>query len=131
MFITHDHEKLISLLQDFSLIVEGKNDKKALDGLGIQDVFVIGGKSIEKFTNRLPKENKYIVLTDFDREGELKKQRIYRFFETNKIKFNHNLRIKFKEVFKVVKIEELIKISKIKEDVQYGKISSIYNKIFN
>jgi len=119
------------MLKDFSLIVEGEKDKKALNFMGFDEIFVISGKTIEKFTNDLPKNKKYIVLTDFDREGELKKQRIYRFFETNKIKFNPRLRVEFQKLFKVVKIEELMKISKIMEDVQYGKISSIYNKIFN
>ncbi|MCX8178528.1 MAG: toprim domain-containing protein [Candidatus Aenigmarchaeota archaeon] len=130
MFITHDHEKMISLLQEFSIIVEGKNDKSALEKLGIQKIYTISGKTIEKFTSELPKDE-YVILTDFDREGELKKQRIYRLVENNKIKYNPELRLKFKELFKVVKIEELNKISKIMEDVQNGKNSSIYNKILN
>jgi 5S rRNA maturation endonuclease (ribonuclease M5) len=131
MFITQDHEKLLDLLHGFSIIVEGKNDKKALEGLGLEDIYIISGKSLETFTAELPKSNKFIVLTDFDREGEYKKKRIYGFFENNKMKFNPRLRVEFKKLFQVVKIEELMKISKIKEDVQYGKISSIYNKVFN
>ncbi|MEM5777694.1 MAG: toprim domain-containing protein [Candidatus Aenigmatarchaeota archaeon] len=127
MFITHDHEKLISKLQGFSIIVEGKRDKKALEAFNIHDIIPISGKSIEKFTLEIPNNTEYVVLTDFDREGELKKQRIYRFFEAEKIKYNHNLRVEFKKLFKVVKIEELNK----KGDVYYGKDSSIYNKIFN
>ncbi len=127
MFITHDHEKLLSKLQSFSIIVEGKNDKKALEAFNIQEIFTISGESIEKFVSEIPKNTEYVVLTDFDREGELKKQRIYRFFEAEKIKYNPRIRNEFKKIFRVVKIEELNK----KGDVQYGKDCSIYNKIFN
>jgi len=127
MFITHDHEKLISKLQSFSIIVEGKNDKKALEAFNINDIITISGKSIESFASQIPKNTQYVVLTDFDREGELKKQRIYRFFEAEKIKYNPNLRVEFKKLFKVVKIEELNK----RGDIYYGKDSSIYNKILN
>jgi 5S rRNA maturation endonuclease (ribonuclease M5) len=127
MFTTHDHEKLISKLQHFSIIVEGKRDEKALKLLNLQDIIPISGKSLEEFMQSLPKNTEYVVLTDFDREGELKKRRIYRFFEAERIKYHPELRGEFKKLFKVVKIEELNK----RGDVQYGKDSSIYDKILN
>ncbi|MCS7134834.1 MAG: toprim domain-containing protein [Candidatus Aenigmarchaeota archaeon] len=126
MFITHDHEKLISRLQHYLIIVEGKNDKKALEAFNLNNIITISGKSIEKFILELPKTSEYVVLTDFDREGELKKKRIYRFFEMEKIKYNPELRKEFKSTFRVAKIEELNKWGDI-----YGENSSIYNKILN
>ena len=127
MITTHDQDKLVSRLQNFSIIVEGKKDEKALKLLDLEEVITISGKSLEDFIQELPKNAEYVVLTDFDREGELKKQRIYRFFEAEKIKYHPELRMEFKKSFKVVKIEELNK----KGDVQYGKDSSNNYKILD
>ena len=127
MVTAHDQDKLISKLQNFSIIVEGKNDERALKLLDLKEIIPISGNSLDNFIQELPKDTEYVVLTDFDREGELKKQRIYRFFEAEKIKYHPKLRMEFKKIFKVIKIEELNK----KGDAQYGKDSSIYDKIFN
>ncbi len=68
---------------------------------------------------------------DFDCEGENEKQKIYKFFGKIRIRFNHNLRLKLKNLFKVIKIEEIKKNSTTMEDDYNGKISSINNKIFD
>jgi len=131
MLTFHDFDKCYSRLGNFSLIVEGKKDKDALMKLGFSDIKVISRKSIFKFIEELPKNKKYVILTDFDREGEKKNKIFCKFFERNGISFNKNLRNIIKSTFQITKIEELIKFSRLKEDVFYGKISTINYKIFN
>jgi 5S rRNA maturation endonuclease (ribonuclease M5) len=131
MFIPHNSEKILNSLKEFSLIVEGKRDKNVLEQLGFSNIFTIAGSSIDQFFNRLPENERYVVLTDFDSEGERKKEKIYKLFEKNKMSFNSNLRLKIKDLFKVIEIEELVKLLKLKEDVHHGEISSINYKVFN
>ncbi|MFH8080678.1 MAG: toprim domain-containing protein [Candidatus Aenigmatarchaeota archaeon] len=123
----HDYRKLLSKLQNFSIIVEGKKDKEALQALELHDIQAISGSSLEKFIPKLKYDKEYVVLTDFDREGELIKKKIYRFFEVERIKYNHALRREFKKIFRVVKIEELNK----RGDIYYGENSSNNHKIFD
>ena len=131
MLIPHDVEKILVDLSDFSIIVEGKRDKKALEGLGINNIFVISGKPLENFVDNLPKDRKYIILTDFDEEGEHIKTNLSKLLLKNKFVVNEKIRQRFKNLFNVSKVEELNRILKLKEDVYNGKISSINYKIFN
>jgi 5S rRNA maturation endonuclease (ribonuclease M5) len=131
MFIPHNPEKLIDILRDSTVIVEGKRDKQALLGLGVSDVLDISGQALESFVENLEKDKKYIVLTDFDREGEKKRKSIFNFLEKNKFKFDKKKGLLIKNSFGFTKVEELIKFSKLEEDVYHGKISTINYKIFN
>jgi 5S rRNA maturation endonuclease (ribonuclease M5) len=131
MFIPHKPERLLDLLRQQFIIVEGKRDKRALNFFGINNVMDISGKSLDVFIKKLDKQKRYVVLTDFDEEGEKKNKKLCKLLQ--KHKFNLNLRIRpmVKASFGIVKIEELIKFSKIKEDDYHGKISTINDKIFN
>ncbi|MBL7169769.1 MAG: toprim domain-containing protein [Candidatus Aenigmarchaeota archaeon] len=131
MFTFHRIEKLVEDLSDFSLIVEGKRDKIALEKIGLTNIFTLSGKAVDKFIETLPTNRKYVILTDFDKEGELLESKIYEIMSKNKFSLNKRLRLSIKNSFGITKIEELRKISKIKEDVYYGKISAINYKIFN
>lgn len=131
MFTFHTIERLVDDLLDFSLIVEGKRDRVALEKIGLTNIFAISGKSLNTFVEQLSKDQKYIILTDFDKEGELLKSKINEIMSKEGISFNNRLRVCVKNSFGIVKIEELKKISKIMEDVYYGKISTINYKIFN
>ncbi|MBD3156142.1 MAG: toprim domain-containing protein [Candidatus Aenigmarchaeota archaeon] len=131
MFNFHAIEKLVENLLDFSVIVEGKRDRLALERMGFSDIFTISGDSIESFVEKLPRENKYVILTDFDREGEKLNLSLSEIMFKNNFEINNRLRKSVKGCFGVTQIEELIKFSKIMEDVYYGKISTINYKIFN
>jgi 5S rRNA maturation endonuclease (ribonuclease M5) len=131
MIIPHNPEKLLDIFKDVTIIVEGKRDKKALNFIGLNRVIDISGKSIEKLVGLLKKDQKHVVLTDFDGEGEKKNKIICEFLERNKFSFNQRLRQVFKNSFGITRIEELNKLSKLKEDVYHGKISTINYKIFN
>ena len=131
MFIPHNPEKLLDSLRKVTIIVEGKRDKQALEKLGVTDVLDISGKPIEKLVKELDKNKKYVILTDFDEEGELKNKELCGYLERHKFRLNLRLRRTIKNSFGITEIEELIKFSKLKEDVYYGKVSTINNKIFN
>jgi 5S rRNA maturation endonuclease (ribonuclease M5) len=131
MLIPHNPERFIDVLRESSIIVEGKRDKEALKKIGIEDVFDISGKSLEDLDKSLDKDKKYVILTDFDREGNEQNKIISNFFEKNKIVFNPRLRRLFKKIFGITKVEEFIKFSRLKEDVYHGKISTINYKVFN
>ncbi len=128
---TSEVEKLLHKINEYSIIVEGKKDRTALNSLGLNNIIDISSKDLETFVDSLSINNEYIILTDFDNEGEDKKQKIYKFFDRTKIRFNHNLRLKFQNVFKVVKIEEINKKLVLMEDDFNGKISPINDKIFD
>jgi 5S rRNA maturation endonuclease (ribonuclease M5) len=131
MLIPHNPERLLDLLRQQSVIVEGKKDKKALNFLGIDDVVDISGKPLDVFIKKLDKQKRYVILTDFDDEGERKNKELCKFLQKHKFKLNLKMRPVVKTSFGIVKIEELIKFSKIKEDDYHGKIGTINNKIFN
>jgi 5S rRNA maturation endonuclease (ribonuclease M5) len=131
MLIPHNPERLLELIRGLTIVVEGKRDKEALNKIGISDVIDISGAPLESFVEKLDKNKEYVILTDYDSEGERKYKEICKLLQ--KLKFRLNLRFRrlFKSSFGVTKIEELIKISKIKEDGYNGKISTINYKIFN
>jgi 5S rRNA maturation endonuclease (ribonuclease M5) len=131
MFIPCNPEKLLGIFKDVTIIVEGKRDKKALNSLGLNDVIEVSGKPIEELIKSLKKDQKHVILTDFDGEGEKKNKIICEFLERNKLSFNPRLRQAFKNSFGITRIEELNKLSKLKEDVYHGKISTINYKVLN
>ncbi len=131
MLIPHDIERLLELVRDAAIIVEGKRDKEALNGIGFSDVIDISSKSIGAFTENLDKNKEYIILTDYDSEGERKNKEICKILQKFKFRLNLRFRQLFKSSFRITKVEELIKISKIKEDGYNGKISTIDDKIFD
>jgi len=131
MFIPQKPEELLDSLRETYIIVEGKKDKKAFNSFGIFDVFDISGKTLERLVESLKKDKKYVILTDFDEEGERKNKEIRNILEKNKFKIDSQLRKIVKNSFGISKIEELIRFSKLKEDVYYGKISTVNYKIFN
>jgi 5S rRNA maturation endonuclease (ribonuclease M5) len=131
MLIPHNPERLLGLIRDSTIVVEGKRDKEALNGIGITNVIEMSSISIESFIEKLDKNKEYIILTDYDKEGEKKNKEICKFLQKFKIKLNLSFRRLFKSSFGITKIEELIKFSKIKEDDYNGKVSTIDNKILS
>lgn len=91
------------------IIVEGKNDKKALANIGLCNVIAISGKNYDTLLGELndKKIKTVAILTDFDKEGEKKHKQLRRIFERSGIKVEPAIRIRFKATFNVNKIEEL------------------------
>lgn len=70
-------EKLKGLAQKIgrdvdAVIVEGRNDEKALKRLGMEaDIFKFGGNVVEPFCERVAElADSVVILTDFDTEGK-------------------------------------------------------------
>ena len=94
------------------VIVEGKLDKKALNDLGIDNVFVfhkIGrslSEGIEQFIETLKKKETVVLLTDLDEQGEEYYKIVKDELVQNGFKINNVLRNILKEL-KISHIEGL------------------------
>jgi 5S rRNA maturation endonuclease (ribonuclease M5) len=124
---------LVKKFSDVPIIVEGKNDVKALSNFGFENIYAISGNSLHRFTDFIASLGKksVTILTDFDEEGESKNSRLTKLLESSDIRVEKFLRRKFKNSFKIHKIEEMRSLTKFTEDDYYGKIGPINNKIFD
>ena len=86
--------KIKEKYQDILIIVEGINDKKALELLGLENIFVLKKgnlfEAIEKIINSGVK--KCMILTDFDSEGKKLYSMLKRELVKNGIKIDDKLR---------------------------------------
>lgn len=130
MLIPHELEKSLEKFRDMNLIVEGKRDKEVLESIGFENVFVIGGERLEDFVEKLPDDKEFVILTDFDDEGEKKNKKLMKLLQKSKRKINLRLRVFFKKLFLVSKVEEVKKFFNIKGGF-YGEVSAINDKILN
>ena len=94
-------QKILKIIGDLKnkypevlIIVEGKNDKKSLEELGLQNIFVLKKgnlfKAIEKIIDSGIK--KCMILTDFDDEGKKLYYILKRELVKNGIKIDDKLR---------------------------------------
>jgi 5S rRNA maturation endonuclease (ribonuclease M5) len=95
---------LITQLNNCIVIVEGKRDVIALDKIGVRtNVF-----TYEKFIrDKKIKEKNAVILTDFDKQGEVKKEIISSVLMERDIIEKDEYRRKFKQIFGVKTIEEI------------------------
>ena len=103
-------EKFLDIVRNSGniIVVEGKKDRKALEKSGLENIFEISGKSLEKVVDIITgKKLQIIILTDYDKEGIKQYKRLKSLLRPTEIKINDNIRRKFKRIFKVNKIEEL------------------------
>ena len=61
--------ELLKELEDKTLIVEGKRDKKALKSLGLKNIITIEGKPLYKVVEIVSARKEVVILTDFDKKG--------------------------------------------------------------
>lgn len=61
--------ELMDSLLEVSTIVEGCNDRRALESLGFSDVHVLD-EPVYKVAERFSKKDRVQILTDFDRAGK-------------------------------------------------------------
>ena len=89
-------EELLRAIADGTLvIVEGEKDRKALQNLGIKNIFVINehGKSFyEKIERIAEKIKEAMILTDLDTEGKKLYSIIKRSFSNNGVRINDKIR---------------------------------------
>ncbi len=104
MVILKRLKNLITQLNNNIVIVEGKRDVIALDKIGVRtNVF-----TYEKFIrNKQITGKKAVILTDFDKAGEVKKKIISSILIERSIIENDELRRKFKHIFGNTTIEDV------------------------
>jgi len=115
-------EKTISDLKSKLLIVEGKNDEKALKSLGLNNIIKIDRKPLYQIAREVSGAEEIVILTDFDRKGRELASRLSRLLIPRKIRINQRLR---KKVMEFGKLE----IESLKEDDLNVKVGTSINKI--
>ncbi len=77
--------------QNLTIIVEGPNDKAALQKLGLSNILLLNKKPLYQVIEELP-ASEIVILTDLDREGRRLFSRLSRECQHNGIKVNNKLR---------------------------------------
>jgi len=88
----HQIIKLIEEIQERNLpvVVEGRNDKKALQELGLDNIFTLN-MPLFKIVERIPGKE-VVILTDLDKKGKELYRRIQHDCIRHRIKINNKLR---------------------------------------
>lgn len=110
MFEEHQKQfiRYMQSIEDL-ILVEGKNDRKVLEKMGLENIFEISGKQLDTVADILKtRQQKVIILTDYDKEGIRQYKRLKSLLLANEIKTSDSIRRDFKRVFLVNKVEELI-----------------------
>ena len=133
--------KALNNLKAYTVIVEGKRDKKALANLGLDErkIIAISGRSLIKVVDELRAsgqcknhdQNSTIILTDFDEKGRKIASKLRRLLLAYRIQPNTRLR---REMMKFGKAE-IEDLGAFKADIDlrvgdiHGKIGANVNKI--
>lgn len=106
---TEELYKLLEKIKDKPVIVEGKNDSKALYSFGFKKIHAINGKGLYDFAFNIA-EKEIIILTDFDKEGSQITKKLTLFLQANNCKVDKITRTKLKKLFiknKINRIQDL------------------------
>jgi 5S rRNA maturation endonuclease (ribonuclease M5) len=112
-------------------LVEGKNDRKALEYFGIGNVRTLNS-SLVKVAESLQGSKEVIILTDYDRRGELLTKRLCELLSEEGIRCNLDFRKDIRFLTGIKTFEDLVpKYEKMKEykGVNHGKNLRRYGKI--
>lgn len=133
MLLSSKINEIGSILADETIVVEGVRDRLALNKFGALNIIEISGKSLMEITEDIVARNEknITILTDFDKDGEQLESQLNHYLSHNGIKINSSARKRVKSLFKIQQIEELVHFTKFMEDDHTGKVSPIYDKIFN
>lgn len=95
--------RMITELNECLVIVEGKRDVDALGKIGIRNN-VITYDQLRK--GKIPPCDCAVILTDYDRAGEIKEKLVESALIAKNIPINHHLRTTFRRVFGILTIED-------------------------
>lgn len=101
-------ERLITDLNDRLVVVEGKNDVRALERIGVRAA-VITFDALHKLKNF---RGIAVILADYDRAGEIKARKAEAVLIERGIKFDPELRERFRRIFGALTIEDVPHIFK-------------------
>jgi len=143
--------EVMNELKEYAVVVEGKNDQKALAKLGVKSI-PIQGMPLDAFVENLGRKNvsEVVLLVDYDREGQKIFLKLKKLLQKYRIKCNARLRRKLMQ-FGRTRIEDfngvgssldfslslsqigseqgLISPVKTKRGDGYGKTSSYFHKV--
>jgi 5S rRNA maturation endonuclease (ribonuclease M5) len=113
-------EALEGLLQELRedprpKLVEGEKDKKALERLGIRNIVLIQPVSLAKVAGEVGSD--VILLTDYDRRGELMAQRLAELLHNEGVRVDVSYRRELRQLTGIRQVEE---ITKKYEDMREG-----------
>ncbi len=105
-------KELHEMCENGVCVVEGKRDEYALRTLGFKGKIVALRKlnrSLDSIVESLSNEERIIVLTDFDNEGEELAERLYRAFKSRNVEVDLETRRKLSSLLKgeIKGLEEL------------------------
>lgn len=132
-------EKLERVLEELkespsTKVVEGKNDKKALEFFGIDNIKTIHGP-LPEFADSLKESGKdIIILTDFDRRGRMTAERLDELLKNDGVTVDLSYRREIRGLARIQTFEELVpRYNELKEKsirgAYYGKNLYRYSKI--
>jgi 5S rRNA maturation endonuclease (ribonuclease M5) len=101
---------------EYIIVVEGKNDKAALEHFGIGNIIMINGKDIWNRCEEIAQHHKeIIILTDFDAKGKELYGKVAKNLTRLHTKVNKEYREWFQKRTRVSHIEGLIKYMENRE----------------
>ncbi|MDD4878326.1 MAG: toprim domain-containing protein [Candidatus Nanoarchaeia archaeon] len=78
--------------ENIPVIVEGSNDRKALEELGLSNIIILKGKPLYKLVESIDVKE-VAVLTDLDEEGKKMYHELRQEFSTRGVMINDKLRV--------------------------------------
>lgn len=99
------------------VLVEGKNDRQALEKIGFENIFVLNetGKGLNEKLDEIAEKagkKKICILTDFDKEGKKLYLKLKKELSTRSVKLNNTFRDKLLRKTDISHIEGIVKILK-------------------
>lgn len=96
--------RLLDDLNEHAVVVEGKHDVAALSRIGVR-ACVMTLERAER--SGIPPNMPAVILTDFDRSGEIKAAKVEAFLVSRGVHVNTALRTRFKRIFGTLTIEDV------------------------
>jgi len=117
-------KKIIRKMQDSVLVVEGKNDEKALREIGIESKIVKANGKTEKIIEKIKegKSAKISLLFDFDEEGKRKTDFFREALHHEDVNADTELRKNVGMLFRIMTIEDLPRVyEELTEEIENQK----------
>jgi len=100
-------KSLINELSEYTLIVEGAKDERALKTLGLRNIIPLNGLPLVDVVEGVKDDDEVVILTDFDKEGKRLCARLLKLLQRRRIKANPRLRRMLMTETGIARIEEL------------------------
>ncbi|MEM0372365.1 MAG: toprim domain-containing protein [archaeon] len=104
-------DKFDELMKELSeqpcpVIVEGKNDKKALEQFSVTNIALVHTGTLQKLAETTTAK-KVIIMTDYDRRGEILRKKLTELFKNEGIAVDSDYRRKIRALTGMIHVEEL------------------------